>query len=80
MKTILINEKFNFQFIASLRDYEADLTLLVKLGFKPKYEDVTKENSLSFASGRPEVLFTLEVKNVEEAAFIKKALHYQSRN
>jgi hypothetical protein len=75
MTTISINEKFNFSFVASVRDYERDLVLLRRLGFKPEYWDITKENyPLLYASGRPEVIFMVPVKNVTDAALITQAL------
>jgi len=79
LQTISINQKFNLQFISPLRDYEADLILLRRLGFKPEYADVTKENSLCYAEGRPEVMFTVEVNDVIQAAWLKQALHNANR-
>lgn len=78
MTTIGINQKFNLVFTSHLRDYERDLILLRKLGFNPSYEDVTQGNSISYAEGRPEVLFTIPSINVQQASFIKEAMKRSS--
>lgn len=68
---INIGQSFVVRFVDSLRDYERSELMLRRLNFKYRMEDVTKENSLSFREGVKEVLFLVEVKNVEEAALLR---------
>lgn len=71
MKTFLINEKVNFQFITPLAEYEKDIQALAKTKFKFTYEDVTKENSpIIFAEGRKEVIITVESLSIKECGFV----------
>ena len=78
MTTLSLNEKFNIQFIAHLKDYEADLILLRRLGFDTTCEDLNKENcpiNYPLAEGRPEVIFNIANVSLKDAAFIQTALN-----
>lgn len=71
MTILSINEKFTFRFVCPLRNLEEDAQKLSRKNIAYTYEDVTKENSIAYASGRPEVLFTIPLCDIETAFHIK---------
>lgn len=76
-KILNLNEAFVIRFVCNVSEHQNMAATLVRVIERNKfnYGDVTKETDpLTYATGRQEVWFTVLVKDVTEAAFIRSVI------
>lgn len=75
MKVLFINEEFQLQFVIHVVHSLKTETALKAFNYNVSIEPVTERNCpLMYSQDRKEMLFTVLVKNVIEAAFLRNLL------